>query len=59
MLLIYNLETIKHSYDRIDAHIDNISDEIEIKIESLKMELDGINLTFKKELENIRKKAKE
>ena len=39
----------------VDAHMKYLEEEIEVRIESMKIELDGLLSSFKKELNSIKK----
>ena len=39
----------------VDAHMKYLEEEIEVRIESMKIELDGLLSSFKKELNAIKK----
>jgi hypothetical protein len=39
----------------VDAHMKYLEEEIEVRIESMKIELDGMLMSFKKELNSIKK----
>jgi hypothetical protein len=61
--LLSNINTFKDeliSFEyQLDEHIDFLQDEIELKITSIKIELDDMCQSFKAELNDVKKKLKQ